>query len=93
MGLSVDSTSFTLRAMERFGTLQSEVFPKQTYISTSKISVGGNQQPPGVIDATQLVLLSLSGIVNRMWYQPSYIDDSTFTSLYSYPSKDLSKFD
>ena len=80
IGLSVNSTNFVLRGMPRFGTLRSETFASQAYTDSLSLSIGGNQQTGSVIG-------SLSGIINRMWYNPSQISETDFQTLYSYLSK------
>ena len=79
IGLSVNSTNFVLRGIPRFGTLRSETFPSQPYTDSLPMSIGGNQQTGSVVG-------SLSGFINKMWYNPSQISETQFQNLYQFLS-------
>lgn len=80
IGISVNSSHFTLMAIPRFGTKMFQHFVAQGFISSTDISIGGNLQGSSVQN-------SLSGIINKMWYTSSYSSESTFETAYAHPSK------
>jgi hypothetical protein len=85
VGLSANTSNFALRAMQRFGTLQTEGMPIKSFISSTDLSIGGNKQ-------TSSVLGSFSGMINRMWFITSFTNNADFESNYAYPSKESFSF-